>query len=69
MREVVPPTKAWAPKTNMITSATGCEATTAIGAATAAVLAWAGAGPGRGALEPYLLRALAPLADGFERSS
>jgi AcrR family transcriptional regulator len=44
-------------------------ATTAIGAATAAVLAWAGAGPGRGALEPYLLRALAPLADGFERSS
>lgn len=43
-------------------------ANTVIGAATAAAQTWAEAGPHRGALEPYLLRSLAPLADGFPLS-
>lgn len=43
-------------------------AATAIGAVTAAVMAWADAGSARGPIEPYLVRALAPLADGFDHS-
>ncbi|MFC4225190.1 acyl-CoA-like ligand-binding transcription factor [Lysinibacter cavernae] len=41
---------------------------TCIAAVIAAAQAWAGAGSDRGPLAPYVLRALAPLADGFENS-
>lgn len=43
-------------------------AASVIGAVTAAVMAWADAGSTRGPIEPFLLRALAPLADGFDHS-